>query len=37
MSKQLVEKKNDLITRAEEVLTTAKTEERELTEEEAQD
>lgn len=37
MSKQLVEKKNDLITRAEEVLTTAKTEQRELTEEEAQE
>ena len=37
MSKQLVEKKNDLITRAEEVLNTAKTETRELTEEEAQE
>ena len=37
MSKQLVEKKNDLITRAEEVLTTAKTEERELTDAEAQE
>lgn len=37
MSKQLVEKKNDLITRAEEVLTVAKTEQRELTEEEAQE
>lgn len=37
MSKQLVEKKNDLITRAEEVLNTAKTEARELTEEEAQE
>ena len=35
MSKSLVEKKNDLITRAEEVLTTAKTENRELTEAEA--
>lgn len=32
MSKSLVEKKNDLITRAEEVLATAKAEERELTE-----
>lgn len=37
MSKQLVEKKNDLITRAEEVLTAAKTEERELTDAEAQE
>ena len=37
MSKQLVEKKNDLITRAEEVLTTAKTENRELTDAEAQE
>lgn len=32
MSKSLMEKKNDLITRAEEVLATAKAEERELTE-----
>lgn len=35
MSKELTEKKNDLITRAEEVLETAKTEQRELTEAEA--
>lgn len=34
MSKELEEKKNDLITRAEEVLETAKTEKRELTEDE---
>ena len=35
MSKLLEEKKNDLITRAEEVLNTAKAEKRELTEAEA--
>lgn len=35
MSKELMEKKNDLITRAEEVLNKAKTEKRELTEDEA--
>lgn len=35
MSKELTEKKNDLITRAEEVLETAKTEQRELTDAEA--
>lgn len=35
MSKELTEKKNDLITRAEEVLEKAKTEQRELTEDEA--
>jgi HK97 family phage major capsid protein len=33
--KELIEKKNDLITRAEDVLNTAKTEKRELTEDEA--
>ena len=33
--KELIEKKNDLITRAEDVLNTAKTEKRELTEAEA--
>lgn len=37
MSKLLEEKKNDLITRAEEVLTTAKAEKRELTDAEAQE
>ena len=37
MEKELVEKKNDLITRAEEVLETAKTEKRELTDAEAQE
>jgi HK97 family phage major capsid protein len=37
MSKVLEEKKNDLITRAEEVLQTAKTEKRELTDAEAQE
>lgn len=37
MSKILEEKKNDLITRAEEVLNTAKAEERELTDAEAQE
>lgn len=37
MSKELVEKKNDLITRAEEVLNTAKTEVRELTEDEVKE
>lgn len=36
MSKELVEKKNDLITRAEEILNTAKEEKRELTAEEAE-
>ena len=35
MSKELMEKKNDLITRAEEVLNTAKEETRELTDAEA--
>jgi len=35
MEKELMEKKNDLITRAEEVLNTAKVEKRELTEDEA--
>ena len=35
MSKELVEKKNDLITRAEEIFNTAKAETRELTDEEA--
>ena len=35
MSKILEEKKNDLITRAEEILNTAETEKRELTEDEA--
>lgn len=35
MSKELIEKKNDLITRAEEVLNKAKEEKRELTEDEA--
>lgn len=35
MSKELIEKKNDLITRAEEVLNAAKLEKRELTEDEA--
>lgn len=35
MSKELIEKRNDLITRAEEVLNTAKAEKRELTEAEA--
>lgn len=37
MEKELVEKKNDLITRAEEVLNTAKAEKRELTDAEAQE
>jgi HK97 family phage major capsid protein len=37
MSKALEEKKNDLITRAEEVVTTAKAENRELTDDEAQE
>lgn len=37
MEKELVEKKNDLITRAEEVLNTAKSETRELTDAEAQE
>ena len=37
MEKELVEKKNDLITRAEEVLNTAKAETRELTDAEAQE
>ena len=37
MSKELVEKKNDLITRAEEVLNLAKAENRELTAEEAEE
>lgn len=37
MEKELIEKKNDLITRAEEVLNTAKTEKRELTDAEAQE
>lgn len=37
MTKELIEKKNALITRAEEVLETAKTEERELTDAEAQE
>ena len=37
MSKELVEKKNDLITRAEEVLNQAKAEQRELTEAEAEE
>lgn len=37
MSKELLEKKNDLITRAEEVLATAKEETRELTEAEAEE
>jgi len=37
MEKELIEKKNDLITRAEEVLNTAKTEKRELTEAEAEE
>ena len=37
MSKVLEEKKNDLIKRAEDVLTTAKTEKRELTDDEAQE
>ena len=35
MEKELIEKKNDMITRAEEVLNTAKIEKRELTEDEA--
>lgn len=37
MEKELVEKKNDLITRAEDVLNTAKAEKRELTDAEAQE
>ena len=37
MEKELIEKKNDLITRAEEVLNKAKTEKRELTDAEAQE
>ena len=37
MEKELIEKKNDLITRAEEVLNTAKAETRELTDAEAQE
>lgn len=37
MSKELVEKKNDLITRAEEIFNTAKAETRELNEEEARE
>ena len=37
MSKELVEKQNDLITRAEEVLNTAKTENRELSDDEAKE
>ena len=37
MSKVLEERKNDLITRAEEVLNTAKAEKRELTDAEAQE
>ena len=37
MSKMLEEKKNDLITRAEEILNTAKSETRELTDDEAQE
>lgn len=37
MEKELLEKKNNLITRAEEVLNTAKTEKRELTDAEAQE
>lgn len=37
MQKELMEKRNDLITRAEDVLNTAKTETRELTEAEAQE
>ena len=37
MQKELMEKKNDLITRAEDVLNTAKTEKRELTDAEAQE
>ena len=37
MSKELVEKKNDLITRAEEVLNQAKSEQRELTDEECKE
>ena len=37
MSKVLEERKNDLITRAEEVLNTAKAEQRELTDAEAQE
>ena len=37
MEKELVEKKNDLITRSEEVLNTAKAEKRELTDAEAQE
>jgi len=37
MSKELIEKRNDLITRAETVLNTAKTEKRELTDAEAQE
>ena len=37
MSKELTEKKNDLITRAEDVLNTAKAEKRELTEAEAEE
>ena len=37
MEKELMEKKNDLITRAEEVLNKAKSEKRELTEAEAEE